>query len=73
MLNTIKGWFSSAKDNVGDLERDAIDQAKDIVAGNDDRLGDMERDAIDQAKEIVGGIKDKREGDGPDEGDDRGA
>ncbi|MEE9179143.1 MAG: hypothetical protein V3U46_12010 [Acidimicrobiia bacterium] len=72
-LDTIKGWFTSAKDKVGDMERDAVDQAKDIAGGVDDRLSDMERDAVDQAKDIAGGIKDKFDGGGADEGDDGGA
>ncbi len=73
MLDTIKGWFSSAKDKVGDMERDAVDEAKDIAGGRDDRVSDMERDAIDQAKDIAGGIKDKFDGDGADKDDDGGA
>jgi hypothetical protein len=55
------------------MERDAIDQAKDIAGGRDDRVSDMERDAIDQAKDIAGGIKDKFDGDGADKDDDGGA
>ena len=38
LLDTIKGWFSSAKDKVGDMERDAIDQAKDIAGGIKDKF-----------------------------------
>jgi hypothetical protein len=38
LLDTIKGWFTSAKDKVGDMERDAVDQAKDIAGGIKDKF-----------------------------------
>ena len=37
-MDTIKGWFTSAKDKVGDMERDAVDQAKDIAGGIKDKF-----------------------------------
>ena len=48
MMDTIKGWFSQAKDTAGDVA---------------DKAGDMAEGAWDKTKDVAGDIKDKFDGD----------
>ena len=50
-MDTLKKWFGSAKENVGDVA---------------DKAGDMAGDAMDKAKDVAGDIKDKFDGDDDD-------
>jgi uncharacterized protein YjbJ (UPF0337 family) len=47
-MDTLKKWFGSAKDNVGEMA---------------DKAGDVAGDAFDKAKDVAGDIKDKFDGD----------
>ena len=47
-MDTLKKWFGSARENVGEVA---------------DKAGDMAGDAFDKAKEVAGDIKDKFDGD----------
>ncbi|MDH3469851.1 MAG: hypothetical protein OEM94_00885 [Acidimicrobiia bacterium] len=57
-MDTIKGWFSSAKGSAGDMA---------------DKAGDMAGDAMDKAKDVAGDIKDKFDGDDDDKPEGGGA
>jgi len=46
-MDTLKKWFGSAKENVGDMA---------------DKAGDMAGDAFDKAKDVAGDVKDKFDG-----------
>ena len=48
LMDTIKGWFSSAKETAGDVA---------------DKTGDVAGDAWDKTKDVAGDIKDKFDGD----------
>ena len=66
LMDTIKGWFSSAKetagdvaDKTGDVAGDAWDKTKDVAG----KAGDKAGDAWDKTKDVAGDIKDKFDGD----------
>ena len=48
LMDTIKGWFSQAKDTAGDVT---------------EKAGDMAEAAWDKTKDVAGDIKDKFDGD----------
>lgn len=58
-MDTLKKWFGSAKENVGDV----ADKAGDMAGDAFDKAKDMGGDAMDKAKDVAGDIKDKFDGD----------
>lgn len=52
LMDTVKGWFSSAKDVAGDVA---------------EKAGDMGEAAWDKTKDVAGDIKDKFDGDDAEE------
>ena len=60
-MDTLKKWFGSAKDNVGDV----ADKAGDMAGGAFDKAKDVAGDAVDKAKDMFDGDDDdKAEGGG---------
>ena len=51
-MDTVKGWFSKAKDTAGDVA---------------EKAGDVAEKAWDKTKDVAGDIKDKFDGDDEDE------
>ena len=76
-MDTIKGWFSTAKDSAGDVAEKAggaaegaWDKTKDVAGDVADKAGDVAEKAGDVAegawdktKDVAGDIKDKFDGD----------
>lgn len=70
LMDTIKGWFSSAKDTAGDVADkagdkagDAWDKTKDVAGDVAEKTGDVAEGAWDKTKDVAGDIKDKFDGD----------
>jgi len=60
-MDTLKKWFGSAKDNVGDV----ADKAGDMAGGAFDKAKDVAGDAVDKAQDMFDGDDDdKAEGGG---------
>jgi uncharacterized protein YjbJ (UPF0337 family) len=76
-MDTVKGWFSKAKDTAGDVKEKAapmVEKAGDIAEGAWDKTKDVAGDvkekaapmvekAWDKAKDVAEDVKDKFDGD----------
>ncbi|MBT8215158.1 MAG: hypothetical protein KJP12_08025 [Acidimicrobiia bacterium] len=72
-MDTLKGWFGSAKDKAGDLAEDvgdaaekAWDKTKDVAGDVAEKAGDVGEKAWDKTKDVAGDVKDKFDGDDDD-------
>ena len=72
-MDTVKGWFSKAKDTAGDvaektggMAEGAWDKSKGVAGDVAGKAGDVAEKAWDKTKDVAGGIKDKLDGDDKD-------